>query len=121
MDLDGLIESRTAPPNRRGKHDGEFEQKFYEGAVMLAFAMHLLRTAGTNSVSIYLDGMHRRAFDFVDTCPAGNARDGAFRDKAVFAGAFLALGVARIALTNTLVEIDNLPPGGPTQYTRMVL
>jgi hypothetical protein len=32
---------------------------------MLAFAMHLLHTAGTDTVSIYPDGMHGRAFDFV--------------------------------------------------------
>lgn len=65
MDLDGLIESCAAPPNRRGKHEGEFEQKFHEGAVMVAYAMHLLRKGGTNSVSIYPDGMHGRHFDFV--------------------------------------------------------
>jgi IS66 C-terminal element len=65
MDLDGLIECCAAPPNRRGKHDGDFEHKFHEGAVMVAYAMHLLRTAGTNSVSIHPDGMHGRNFDFV--------------------------------------------------------
>lgn len=65
MDFDGLIENCTPPPNRRGKHEGDFEQKFHEGAVMVAFAMHLLRTAGTQTVSIYPDGMHGRNFDFV--------------------------------------------------------
>lgn len=64
LPLDDLIHELAAPPNRRGKHIGEFEHHFYEGAVMVAFAMHLLRTEATREVSIHPDGTHGKQFDF---------------------------------------------------------
>jgi hypothetical protein len=64
MDFDDLIHEAEAPPNRRGKHDGAYEQHFREGAVMVAYAMHLLRTAGSSEVSIHPDGIHGQQFDF---------------------------------------------------------
>ena len=46
-----------APPaNRVGKADGEHEHHLYEGAVMIAYAMHLLRTEGTRDVRVHRDG-----------------------------------------------------------------
>jgi NTE family protein len=38
LPLDDLIHELAAPPNRRGKHTGELEHHFYEGAVMVAEA-----------------------------------------------------------------------------------
>jgi hypothetical protein len=64
LPLDDLIHELAAPPNRRGKHTGEFEHHFYEGAVMVAYAMHLLHTEATNEVSIHPDGTHDKQFDF---------------------------------------------------------
>jgi hypothetical protein len=64
LPLDDLIHELAAPPNRRGKHTGEFEHHFYEGAVMVAYAMHLLRTEATNEVNIHPDGTHGKQFDF---------------------------------------------------------
>jgi hypothetical protein len=64
LPLDDLIHGLAAPPNRGGKHIGEFEHHFYEGAVMVAFAMHLLRTKATREVSIHPDGTHGKQFDF---------------------------------------------------------
>ena len=64
MDFDDLIHEAEAPPNRRGKHDGDYERHFREGAVMVAYAMHLLRTASSNEVSIHPDGIHGQQFDF---------------------------------------------------------
>lgn len=43
--FDDLITHHAPPPNRVGKCDGESEQHLSEGAVMVAFAMHPLRTA----------------------------------------------------------------------------
>lgn len=43
--FDDLITYSAPPPNRAGKCDGEQEHHMPEGAVMVAFAMHLLRTA----------------------------------------------------------------------------
>jgi hypothetical protein len=63
MNFDDLIIETEPPPNRRGKQEGEYEQKFAEGAVMLAYAMHLLRTEPTKDVSIHPDGMHGKEFD----------------------------------------------------------
>jgi hypothetical protein len=65
MDFDDLISECAPPPNRRGKHDGENEHRFYEGAVMAAYAMHLLRTEAPSQVAIHPDGMHGKQFDFL--------------------------------------------------------
>jgi hypothetical protein len=65
MDFDDLISECAPPPNRRGKQDGENEHRFYEGAVMVAYAMHLFRTEATSQVAIHPDGMHGKQFDFL--------------------------------------------------------
>src|SRR6185312_11872083 len=64
MDFDDLIKALPPPPNRLGKADGAHEHHFYEGAVMIAYAMHLLRSQLTNEVHIHPDGEHGRQFDF---------------------------------------------------------
>ncbi len=64
MDFDDLITELAPPPNRVGKADGEHEHHFYEGAVMVAYAMHLLRTQPTSEVRIHPDGEHSKQFDF---------------------------------------------------------
>jgi hypothetical protein len=64
MDFDDLIVEAELPPNRRGRQEGKNEHKFTEGAVMLAYAMHLLRTEPTKEVFIHPDGMHGKQFDF---------------------------------------------------------
>lgn len=64
MNFDDLVTALAPPPNRVGKHDGEHEEHLYEGAVMVAFAMHLLRTVQTRSVRIHPDGEHGKRFDF---------------------------------------------------------
>ena len=66
MDFDDLITALPPPPNRLGKTDGEHEHRFYEGAVMLAYAMHLLRTEPTKEVRIHPDGEHGKQFDFFE-------------------------------------------------------
>jgi hypothetical protein len=66
MDLDDLIERREPPTNRAGKSEGPHEHHFYEGAVMLAYATHLLRTTTTKEIHIHPDGMHGKQFDFAD-------------------------------------------------------
>lgn len=64
VDFDDLITALAAPPLRAGKHDGTHEHHLYEGAVMVAYAMHLLRTQPTRSVRIHPDGEHGKQFDF---------------------------------------------------------
>jgi hypothetical protein len=64
MNFDDLITELAPPPNRRGKATEEREHRFYEGAVMIAYAMHLLRTENTTEVHIHPDGMHGKQFDF---------------------------------------------------------
>jgi hypothetical protein len=63
------------------------DQHFYEGAVMLAYAMHLLRTGPVCEVRIHPDGQHARQVDF----PGWLAKHG-FRRVATartpFAGTF---------------------------------
>ena len=62
MDLEDLITEKSAPPNRAGRHDGEFERHLSEGAVMLAYAMHLARLGAQGPIGVHPDGMHAQAF-----------------------------------------------------------
>ena len=64
MDFDDLVTALSPPPNRVGKADGDHEHHFYEGAVMVAYAMHLLRTQDTKHVRVHPDGEHGKQFDF---------------------------------------------------------
>jgi hypothetical protein len=61
MDFDDLIVER--PPTAGAPLD-EHDRHFYEGAVMLAYAMHLLRTEPVREVKIHPDGQHARQVDF---------------------------------------------------------
>lgn len=66
MDFDDLVTALEPPPNRVGKSNGDYEHHLYEGAVMVAYAMHLLRTVDTQQVRIHPDGEHGKQFDFSD-------------------------------------------------------
>jgi len=63
--LDGLISHRAAPANFEDTCEGGVELHFTEGAVMLAFATHLLRTQpDLKEVNIHPDGEHGKGFGF---------------------------------------------------------
>lgn len=64
MDFEDLVTALSPPPNRIGKSDGEHEHHLYEGAIMVAYAMHLLRTQDTQHVRVHPDGEHGKQFDF---------------------------------------------------------
>lgn len=64
MDFDDLITELAPPPNRVRKCDGDLELHLSEGAVMLAYAMHLLRTTSAREVLVHPDGEHGKRFDF---------------------------------------------------------
>lgn len=64
MDFEDLVTALAPAPNRVGKADGDHEHHLYEGAVMVAYAMHLLRTEGALNVRIHPDGEHGKQFDF---------------------------------------------------------
>jgi hypothetical protein len=64
LDFDDLVAAVLPPPNRVGKVDGTHEHHLYEGAVMIAYAMHLLRTEDAMDVRIHPDGEHGKQFDF---------------------------------------------------------
>ena len=66
MDFDDLIKALRPPPNRVGKSDGDHEHHLYEGAVMVAYAIHLLRTEGAQHVRVHPDGEHGKQFNFAD-------------------------------------------------------
>jgi hypothetical protein len=61
MDFDDLIVER--PPTAGAPAD-QMDRHFYEGAVMLAYVMHLLRTEPVREVRIHPDGQHARQVDF---------------------------------------------------------
>jgi hypothetical protein len=63
--FDNLVTYRPPPPNRVATCDGDAEHHLSEGAVMLAFALHLLRTVpGLKQAAIHPDGEHGKRFDF---------------------------------------------------------
>jgi hypothetical protein len=63
--FDDLISHRQPAPNRVGTCEGGVEDYLSKGAVMVAFAMHLLRTVpGLKQVAIHPDGEHGKQFDF---------------------------------------------------------
>lgn len=64
MDFEDFVTAVAPPPNRVGKSDGPCEHHLYEGAVMLAYAVHLLSTQGARDVRIHPDGEHGKQFDF---------------------------------------------------------
>lgn len=64
MDFEDLVIELAPPPNRVGKATGEKEHHLYEGAVMMAYAMHLIRAEGARHVRVHPDGMHARQFCF---------------------------------------------------------
>ena len=64
MDFDDLVTALAPPPNRIGKSEGDHEHHLYEGAVMVAYAMHLLRAEGASDVRVHPDGEHGKQFDF---------------------------------------------------------
>ena len=57
------IQIRKAPPNRSGCCINDEEEHFTEGAVILAFAIHLLEN-GADAVALHPDGEHGKHFDF---------------------------------------------------------
>jgi hypothetical protein len=64
VDFEDLITVLSPPPKRIGKSDGAHEHHLYEGAVMVAYAMHLLRTQDIRHVCVHPDGEHGKQFDF---------------------------------------------------------
>lgn len=66
-----LISEHAAPEKRVRYCQGGIEQHFTEGAVMVAFAFHLLASVpDLKHVSIHPDGEHGKRFDFAG-CLAG--------------------------------------------------
>jgi len=61
MDLTDLIVERAPTAGTPADRPDRY---FFEGAVMLAYAMHLLRTEPIREVSIHPDGQHARQIDF---------------------------------------------------------
>lgn len=64
VDFDDLVQEVAPPPNRVGKCQGDYERHLPEGAVMVAYAMHLLRTTSAAEVLVHPDGEHGKRFDF---------------------------------------------------------
>lgn len=64
LDFENLITALVPPPNRVGKSFDDLEHHLYEGAVMMAYAMHLLRTESADHVQVHPDGEHGKQFDF---------------------------------------------------------
>lgn len=89
MDFNDLVKEIAPPPNRVTKCEGNFEHHLPEGAVMIAYAMHLLRTTSTTEVLVHPDGEHGKRFDFEDWL-GGHGFDRASRTgKTSYAGRYV--------------------------------
>jgi hypothetical protein len=67
--FEDLIVELEPPTNRRGKCSGETERHLTEAAVMLAYAMHLLRTVpGLTTIELHPDGEHAKRFEIGVFC-----------------------------------------------------
>ena len=64
VDFEDLVTALQPPPNCVGKSEGIHEHHLYEGAVMVAYGMHILRTQDAQHVHIHPDGEHSKQFDF---------------------------------------------------------
>ncbi|WP_316193060.1 hypothetical protein [Bradyrhizobium sp. SZCCHNRI1029] len=84
MDFDDLIVER---PATAGAPAAPPDRYFYEGNVMLAYAMHLLRTEPVRKVLIHPDGQHARQVDFPGWLEKHGFRRGATA-RMPFAGTF---------------------------------
>ena len=87
MDFEDLIIALAPPPNRMGKANGDHEHHLYEGAVMLAYAMHLLRT-GADRVDIHPDGEHGKQFDFAAWLAKRGFSRGKLSGKTTYGGTY---------------------------------
>lgn len=91
MYLEGLITELAPPPNRARKCDGNVEYHLSEGAVMLAYAMHLLRTTSAREVQVHPDGEHGKRFDFAGWLSQGFERTST-TGKTAYAGRYVLAG-----------------------------
>ena len=57
-----FYEDRDPPAKRRSRCDGEKERHLTEGAVIVAFGLHLL-DHGATGVELHPDGQHGKQFD----------------------------------------------------------
>ena len=64
MNFDDLVIAKVPPLCRATKTVGTHELYLYEGAVMIAYAMHLLRDRGACEAYIHPDGQHNGQFSF---------------------------------------------------------
>jgi hypothetical protein len=60
--FDDLVTRRPAPPNRASACEGGIEHHLYEGAVMIAFAMHLLARSTRCCTGCYLSSFQSSDF-----------------------------------------------------------
>jgi len=62
--FDDLLTLVTPTEKRRKGLNGEYQELLSEGAVMVAYAMHILRTTDARLVEIHPDGEHSKSFEF---------------------------------------------------------
>ena len=62
--FDDLLTMKSPPPDRVGFCVGGVEAHLTEGAVMVAYALHVLRTTEATRVSIHPDADHAALFEF---------------------------------------------------------
>lgn len=114
MDLDGLITELAPPPNRVRKCDGNVEHHLSEGAVMLAYAMHLLRTTSTHEVLVHPDGEHGKRFDFAGWLSKHGFERTSQTGKTAYAGRYVLTGERAIVVHPASGKGDVVADAGGT-------
>jgi hypothetical protein len=88
MNFDDLLTAKQPPPNRVSKCEGDHEHHLFEGAVMVAYAMHLLRTHNVEKVEIHPDGEHGKQFEFVGWLARRGFRNVSQKGKTSYGGTY---------------------------------
>jgi hypothetical protein len=88
MDLNDLVTELAPPANRVGKCEGDYEHHLYEGAVMLAYAMHLFDAHNIDEVRIHPDGEHGKQFEFVAWLAKRGFRKTSSTGKTAYGGVY---------------------------------
>jgi hypothetical protein len=99
--LDGLIDKRAPPLNWEHDYEGGKEHHLTEGAVMVAFAMNLLRTIpDLGHVAIHPDGEHGKQFPFSEWLTANGFKLTKTQGRTNYGGLYSSLTSGQSILVN---------------------
>jgi len=99
--FDDLVDVRSPPPKRVAFCEKGVEHHLTEGAIMIAFAMHLLQTVpDMKHVDIHSDGEHAKRFSFPSWFAAHGYERTKLQGTTSFGGVYESATTGRTILVN---------------------